>query len=124
MTNLCFDIYLRGSPEQVRAVLADPALVPRWLAGMRFHADVPDDLQRLTCEWLQADHLDANSGSASVVQFELTAMGQVTRLKVTHRHLTPGGSLLKAVTPGWPMILSSIKSLVETGKPLEFRHTA
>jgi hypothetical protein len=27
------------------------------------------------------------------------------------------------VTAGWPMILSSLKSLIETGKPLEFRRT-
>ena len=120
MTSLCFDIYLRAAPEQVRVVLADPALAPRWLAGVQFHADGAEDPRRLTCEWLQADHLDANGGSASVVQFELAAMGQVTRLKVTHRDLAPGGSFLKAVAPGWPMILSSLKSLVETGKPLEF----
>jgi Activator of Hsp90 ATPase homolog 1-like protein len=124
MTNLCFDIYLRATPEQVRAVLTDPELVPRWLAGMQFHAYSTPDPRRLTCEWLQADHLGANGGSASLVQFELTAMGQVTRLRVIHRDLAPGGSFLKVVKPGWPMILSSLKSLVETGKPLEFRRTA
>jgi uncharacterized protein YndB with AHSA1/START domain len=131
MTNLCFDIYLRAAPEQVRGVLTDPDLVPRWLAGVQFHADGAqvhgdgaEDPQRLACEWLQADHLGANGGRASLVQFELAAMGQVTRLKVTHRDLVPGGSFLKAVAPGWPMILSSLKSLVETGRPLEFRRTA
>jgi len=29
-------------------------------------------------------------------------------------------SYLKVVAPGWPMLLSSLKSLVETGEPLEF----
>jgi hypothetical protein len=124
MTNLSFDIYLRATPEQVRAVLTDPELVPRWLAGMQFHAGGTPDPRRLTCEWLQADHLDTNGGSASVVQFELAAMGQVTRLRVIHSDLAPGGSFLRAVKPGWPMILSSLKSLVETGMPLEFRRTA
>ena len=33
MTSLSFAIYLRATPQQVRAVLTDPALVPRWLAG-------------------------------------------------------------------------------------------
>jgi uncharacterized protein YndB with AHSA1/START domain len=124
MTNLCFDIYLRATPEQVLAVLTDPGLAPRWLAGVQFHADAGRDPRRLCCEWLQADHLDANGGAASVVQFELAAMGQVTRLRVTHSDLAPSGSFLKAVQPGWPMILSSLKSLVETGRPLEFRRTA
>jgi len=51
-------------------------------------------------------------------------MGQVTRLTVNHWGLDPGGSLLTVITPGWPMILSSLKSLVETGEPLEFRLSA
>jgi hypothetical protein len=51
-------------------------------------------------------------------------MGKVTRLTVNHRDLEPDGSFLKVVRAGWPMILSSLKSLVETGKPLEFRPPA
>ena len=121
LTSLNFVIYLRGTPRQVRAVLTDPALVPRWLAGTQFHPDVEADPRRLSCEWLQSDHFAANGGSASVVRFEFVAMGQVTRLTVTHRDLLVDGSFLKVVSAGWPMILSSIKSLIETGKPLEFR---
>jgi uncharacterized protein YndB with AHSA1/START domain len=121
MRSLRFAIYLRGTPEQVRAVLSDPALTPRWLAGTQFHTDAAEDPQRLTCEWLQTDHLDANGGSASVVRFEFVAMGPVTRMTVIHRDLAPGGSFLKVVAAGWPMILSSLKSLIETGRPLEFR---
>ena len=59
-----------------------------------------------------------------MVRFDLLAMGQVTRLTVNHRGLDPGGSMLTVLTPGWPMILSSLKSLVETGEPLEFRLSA
>ena len=70
---------------------------------------------------LQTDHLDANGGSVSVVRLEFVAMGQVTRLTVIHRGLVSDGSFLKVVAAGWPMILSSLKSLIETGKPLEFR---
>ena len=121
MRSLRFAIYLRGTPQQVRAVLNDPALVPRWLAGTQFHTDAEEDPQRLSCEWLQTDHLVANGGSASVVRLEFVAMGQVTRLTVIHRDLVSGGSFLKVVTAGWPMMLSSIKSLIETGRPLEFR---
>jgi hypothetical protein len=118
--SLSFDIYLRATPQQVRAVLTDTALVPRWLIGVQFHPDREQDSPRQTCEWLQTDHLDTNGGSPSVVRFESVAMGHVTRLRVTHRELVPGGSFLNVVASGWPMILSSLKSLIETGKPLEF----
>ena len=124
MRSLRFAIYLRGTPQQVRAVLSDPALMPRWLAGTQFHTDAEEDPQRLSCEWLQTDHLDVNGGSASVVRFESVAMGQVTRLTVTHRDLVPGGSFLNLLASGWPMILSGLKSLIETGRPLEFGYAA
>ena len=120
LKTLCFDIYVRATPQQVRAALTDPVLVPRWLTGMQFHPNGEQDPRRLTCEWLQTDYLSSNGGTASVVQFEGVAMGQVTRLTVTHRNLVPGGSFLQVVAPGWPMILSSLKSLIETGEPLDF----
>ena len=123
LTSLSFVIYLRGTPRQVRAALTDPVLVPRWLAGTQFHPDAELDPRRLSCEWLQSDHFAANGGSASVVRFEFVAMGQVTRLTVTHRDLLVDGSFLKVVSAGWPMILSSLKSLIETGKPLEFKRS-
>jgi len=145
MTSLNFDIYVRSTPERVWAVLTDPGKVPSERFGMSFHADWDGPRQfpgradgeesraggeeassqsaaeqRLACEWLQTGHLAANDGHPSVVCFELTAMGEVTRLSLVHRHLAPDGSYLKAVAPGWPMLLSSLKSLVETGEPLEF----
>jgi activator of Hsp90 ATPase-like protein len=124
MTGLAFGIYLRATPQRVCQALADPGLVPGWLSGLSSGPAGEEDPRRLTCEWLLADYLEVNGGCASVVRFDLVAMGQVTRLTVSHRGLYPGGSLLKAVTPGWPMILSSLKSLVETGEPLEFRLSA
>jgi hypothetical protein len=120
MTDLSFDIYVRATPPQVHAMLSNPALLPRWLAGMEIHTGAEEDPGRLTCEWLQTDYLDSNGGTASVARFESVAMGQVTRLTVIHRNLTPGGSFLKVIAPGWPMILSSLKSLIETGEPLDF----
>jgi hypothetical protein len=120
MTNLSFDIYLRATPQQVRTVLTEPTLVPSWLAGMSLHPGEEEDPRRLSCEWLQTEHLEINGGISSVVRFDLVEMGQVTRLTVKHLGLEPGGSLLNVITPGWPMILSSLKSLMETGEPLHF----
>jgi hypothetical protein len=124
MTSLAFGICLRATPQRVCQALADPALVPDWLSGMSSGPAGEEDPRRLTCEWLLADGLEINGGCVSVVRFDLVAMGQVTRLTVSHRGLDPGGSLLKLITPAWPVILSSLKSLVETGEPLEFRLSA
>ena len=68
MRSLRFAIYLRGTPEQVRAVLSDPALTPRWLAGTQFHTDAAEDPQRLSCEWLQTDRWSSGTQSEACAE--------------------------------------------------------
>ena len=54
----------------------------------------------------------------SRVTFDLEPMRGVVRLKVTHDLLEPGSEMLEGITDGWPKVLSSLKSLLESGKPL------
>jgi hypothetical protein len=49
---------------------------------------------------------------------ELEPAGASTRLTVTHELPRPDSKLIAAVSQGWPQILSSLKSLLETGEPL------
>jgi len=76
--------------------------------------------QRLIYEWIQTDAPENNGGHPSTVTFALTPMGEVTRLSVGHGGLDPDAPFLKVVSAGWPMILSSLKSLLETGEPLAY----
>lgn len=55
---------------------------------------------------------------ASRVTYEIEPMGMVCKLTVTHDDFPPSGPTLKTVKEGWPEILSSLKSLLETGRPL------
>jgi hypothetical protein len=45
-------------------------------------------------------------------------MGLVCKLTVTHDEFPRGGPTLETVKEGWPEILSSLKSLLETGEAL------
>ncbi len=55
----------------------------------------------------------------SVVTFEITPAGKsVVRLTVTHEQLSV--KALKDVSGGWPAIISSLKSLAESGKALVY----
>jgi uncharacterized protein YndB with AHSA1/START domain len=54
----------------------------------------------------------------SRVTYEIEVMGMVCKLTVTHDEFPPRGTTLAAVKEGWPEILSSLKSLLETGQPL------
>lgn len=61
---------------------------------------------------------EARQKKHSRVTFEITPIRGVVRLTVTHDHLEPRSAMLKGITEGWPKVLSSLKSLLEKGKPL------
>ncbi len=54
----------------------------------------------------------------SRVTYEIEPMGLVCKLTLTHDQFHKGGPTLEAVKEGWPEILSSLKSLLETGQAL------
>jgi hypothetical protein len=39
----------------------------------------------------------------------------MVRLTVTHDELEAGSGMAKGISQGWPVVLSSLKSLLETG---------
>jgi hypothetical protein len=42
----------------------------------------------------------------------------VVRLTVTHDEFELGYEILKGITEGWPAMLSSLKTMLQTGRPL------
>jgi len=56
----------------------------------------------------------------SKVSFTLEAAGEVVALRLLHDDFEPGSEMLKGVSEGWPMILSNLKTLLETGETLPF----
>jgi hypothetical protein len=48
--------------------------------------------------------------------FELAQSAEMTKLSVTHEMDRDHSKMIEAVSGGWPKILSSLKSLIETGK--------
>jgi uncharacterized protein YndB with AHSA1/START domain len=54
----------------------------------------------------------------SRVSFDLEPRGKVVKLTVTHDNLEEGGKTLRDISGGWPMVLASLKSLLETGHAL------
>ncbi len=52
------------------------------------------------------------------VTVSLVTSGEVTKLTVTHQIGVANSKLIAAVSNGWPSILASLKSLIETGRAL------
>jgi hypothetical protein len=55
----------------------------------------------------------------SRLTYELEAQGEAVKLTVIHEIDQAGSKLIDSTSSGWPVILSSLKSLLETGEPLE-----
>ncbi len=99
-------------PEQV-ILEADP---PRRLA-YTWHTFTP--------EWAALAGLPEETAAAwraeprSEVAFDIEERNLgVVRLTVCHDGFSPASAVLPAISEGWPAVLSSLKTLLETGSPL------
>ena len=55
----------------------------------------------------------------SKVTFEIEGIADMARLTVTHDDLAFDPDMHRKISEGWPRVLSSLKSLLETGRPLD-----
>ncbi len=54
----------------------------------------------------------------SKVTFDIEPRGEYVRLTVVHDGFEPGSTVLPGISQGWPLLMSSLKSLLETGDVL------
>jgi len=100
-----------ADPEQV-VLESDPC---RRLA-YRWHTFTPELDERLQ---LGDDLFAKLSGERrSRVAFDIEPVGDMVKLTVVHDDFEPGSTAATMVRNGWPMLLSSLKTLLETGEPL------
>ena len=81
--------------------------------GENLEVDPPHRLvQSFTALWSE----DVSSEGTSRVTWEIEPVGDSCRLTVTHDQLREGAN--QELFGGWPMILSGLKTLLETGETL------
>lgn len=73
--------------------------------------------KRLVLTWAAPADI-ADKTKRSRVTLELEPVNDMVRLTVTHEDLDPESAMLRGISNGWPRVLSSMKSFLETGKPL------
>jgi uncharacterized protein YndB with AHSA1/START domain len=100
-----------GSPWEHRD--ADPGGNVR-LLGEVLESRAP---HRLVITWAEPRD-KAVRDRHSRVAFDIEAVGEMVRLTVTHDDLEAGSDMDRSIRVGWPRVLSSLKSLLETGRPL------
>jgi uncharacterized protein YndB with AHSA1/START domain len=73
---------------------------------------------RLVITWANASQA-ADRSSYSRVSFDVVPYEGMVRLTVTHDGLEPGSGMADGIQKGWPIVLSSLKSLLETGQGMD-----
>lgn len=140
-TRFVYVTYIASTPGEVWNALIDPRATEKywqhenvsdWKAGSRWEhrrsgAKKILDLagrviessppKRLVLSWAEPDDADQER-KHSRVSIDIAPFKDVVRLTVTHDRLEPGSDMLEAIAEGWPMVLCSLKSFLETGKPL------
>ena len=72
---------------------------------------------RLVISWVNVSE-EADPQAYSRVTFEVIPYDGMTKLIVTHDDLIRGSGMEQGVTKGWPIVLSSLKTYLETGQGL------
>ncbi|HZV54839.1 MAG TPA: SRPBCC family protein [Rhodocyclaceae bacterium] len=74
--------------------------------------------RRLVMTW--ADPKDmVRKDRHSRLTFQIETVADMVRLTVTHDQLEDGSDMQRKISHGWPRVLSSLKSLLETGRALD-----
>lgn len=81
----------------------------------RWHTLTPEFLAKFDENGTFANVLEQQR---SKITFEIEPVGSLCKLTVTHDDFDPDSPVLAGVSQGWPPILASLKTLLETGEPL------
>ena len=73
---------------------------------------------RLSYSWRFPRMPEVRDEAPSVVTFDLERLGEATRLTVTHDRFEEGARHFEMIEEGWPVVLSNLKTLLETGQTI------
>ena len=131
--------YIRTTPEKLWKALIDPEFTKKywcnctqqsdWKPGATWRMMIPDGRvadageivefvppRRLVLTWRNEFKAELKAEGFSRLTYQLEPDGSSVKLTVIHE--APGTKFYEAVSGGWPHILASLKSLLETGESL------
>jgi uncharacterized protein YndB with AHSA1/START domain len=134
-----YTTYIETTAEQLWHALTDGDFTERYWFGHRVTSDwkvgspykfasqgklsvegkvlISDPPRKLAYTWVPCS-ADAKRERTSRVTFDIEPRGTVVKLTVTHDNLDEGGATFRDISGGWPMVIASLKSILETGREL------
>jgi uncharacterized protein YndB with AHSA1/START domain len=135
-----YQVFIRATPEQIWEAITTPEFTQQYFHGARVSVSPEryrslgpnDDVwgdeavlefdppRRLVHGWRSLYDAELAAEEASQVTWEIEAKdGGYCSLTVTHDQLEGAPKTAASVAgPGWMMVISGLKTLLETGKPL------
>lgn len=141
-TSFVYVTYIKSTPQKVFEAITRPDIAKRywghenvsdWKLGSRWeHIRANDERTvelvgkvveispptRLVITWANASQAN-DPTQYSRVTFGIEEYDTMVRLTVTHDELEAGSGMAKGVSQGWPAVLSSMKSFLETGSGID-----
>jgi len=145
--------YIRTTPEKLWLALTDEELMKQhwfgvrcecqWTAGSSWKLIYPDGRntdageiveaeppRRLVIRWQHQDKPELKAEGKSRCTMELESCGPAVKFSITHTIEREHSNFVAAVSVAWPMVISNLKSLLETGSivlqipyPVESAHS-
>ncbi|PWW01609.1 uncharacterized protein YndB with AHSA1/START domain [Hoeflea marina] len=141
-TSFVYVTYIRATPQKVFEAITKPDLARRywghenvsdWKVGSGWEHVRDNDERtvelvgkvieilpptRLVISWANASQA-SDPDSYSRVTFDIIEYDSMVRLTVSHDELEAGSGMANGVSKGWPAVLSSLKSFLETGSGID-----
>lgn len=131
--------FIRTTPERLWSALTDPSqmkeywfgmqIKTEWKAGAEWQMVFPDGRvadtgeileldrpKRIRLKWRNEFKPELKAEGFSLCTMEIEPAGAAVRLTITHTIERADSRFIRAVSGGWPKILSNLKSLLETGE--------
>lgn len=131
--------FIRTTPEKLWSALTDAnqmkeywfgmQIQTEWKAGAEWQMVFPDrrvadrgeilELERpkrIQLKWRNEFRPELKAEGFTLCTMDLEPVGGAVRLTITHTIERADSSFIRAVSGGWPKILSNLKSLLETGQ--------
>ncbi len=131
--------FIRTTPAELWEALTEAKLINRYWFGMTIESGWKNGLpwkmvgpdgtlidsgeileidppRRMVIRWQNEWRPELKAEGASRCTIELEPVGSAVRLSLSHEIGRPESRLIAAVSDFWPLILSNLKSLLETGE--------
>jgi uncharacterized protein YndB with AHSA1/START domain len=143
--DIIYTTYIAATPQQVWQALTSAEFSRKYFFGSAVEVDLriggayvmraPDGSPHINGEVIECDPPNKLTVTFNVnwpglieklgptlVSYEIEPAGDAVKLTVIESHDRPlGDDILSGGRQGWPAILSGLKSVLETGKPLAIR---